>query len=128
MRDSEDLYTCAMAVLDCIEEQGLNLAIFLWAISWNNLQLVKDATARCARTALMNSEELPEILKNWHKPPRKHGDGIRTQAAHGIITTFALGIACNTIDEEMSALVDIMSLLQEELSEDALLSIRWKAR
>ena len=64
MRGSKDLYTHAMAVLDCIEEQGLNLVIFLWAISWNNLQLVKNATAWCARTALMNSEELPEILKN----------------------------------------------------------------
>ena len=37
------------------------------------------------------------------------------------MTTFA------TIDEEMSVLVDIMSLPQEELSKDALLSIHRKA-
>jgi hypothetical protein len=127
LRDSEGLYARAMAVLHCIEAQGLNLAIFLWAISWNNVHLVKDATARCARTALMNSEELPEILKNWYRPPRKHGTGTRTQAAHETITSFALELTCSTLDEEMSALADIMSLPQEELSEEALLSIRWKA-
>jgi hypothetical protein len=75
----------------------------------------------------MNSEELLEILKNWHRPPRKHGAGTRTQAAHGTMAAFALGITCNTLDEEMSALADIMSLPQEDLSEEVLLSIRWKA-
>jgi len=124
--DSVDLYARAMAVLGCIEEQGLTLAIFLWVISWNNVHLIKDNTARHAHTALMNSEELPGILKNWYKPPRKHNSGVRTQAAHEVMTGFALGITFGILDNEISALANIMSLPQEHLSEETLLSIHWK--
>jgi hypothetical protein len=109
-----------------MDDHGLNLTLFLWAISWNNKPLVQNGVARFARTSLMVSDELPDILKNWHQPPRQHNAGIRTKAAQQAMTDWALDTISETLDREMTALTDLMSLPQDELSEEALLSIHWK--
>jgi hypothetical protein len=109
-----------------MDDHSLNLTLFLWAISWNNKPLVQNGVARFARTSLMVSNELPDILKNWHQPPCQHNAGIRTKAAQQAMTDWALDTICEALDREMMALTDLMSLPQDELSEEALLSIHWK--
>jgi len=108
-----------------MDTQSLNLPLFLWALSWNDDNLIKNSKAHFARTALMVSDELPTILENWHKPPCAHGQGIRTKAAKKAMTDWALGMICEKVDDEMQTIKDLMSLPQEEISEESLLSICW---
>ena len=51
----ESIATRFTAVLDCIDNLGLDLPIFLSA----------DGKARYERSALIHSEELPQILERW---------------------------------------------------------------
>ena len=88
--DPEDLCTRVLAVLKCMDEHGLNLTLFLWAISWNNKPLIQNGVARFAQTSLMGSEEVPDILKNWHQPPHQHNTGIQTKAAQQAMADWAL--------------------------------------
>jgi hypothetical protein len=60
-------------VLDGMEDLGINLTIFLDALSWGDAACISNATVRYARTGLMKSKELPLILHRWWKPPRAAG-------------------------------------------------------
>jgi hypothetical protein len=119
-----DLAERVVRILDFMDEVHVNLPIFLWAISWNEEHLVSNARARFARTALMLSDELPIILKNWHQPPRQHNAGVRTKAAKVAMMDWALETLCSSVDDEMSELGPVMQFPQEDLSEEALLDIR----
>jgi len=74
----------------------------------------------------MVSDELPGILAHWHRPPRSHGQGIRTKAARKALNDWALETICETLDDELSILKPTMSLSQQDLSEEVLLAISWK--
>ena len=74
----------------------------------------------------MVSDELPGILAHWHRPPRSHGQGIRTKAAKKSLNDWALDTICETLDDELAMLKPAMSLSQQDLSEEALLFISWK--
>lgn len=78
------------AVLQTMADVGLNLPLFLDAVSWGSDDCVQDARIRYARSSLMNSEELPGILRRWWKPPRSKLSGkSRTQAANVVVEAFA---------------------------------------
>jgi hypothetical protein len=115
------------SILCFMDSLHVNLPVFLWAISWNIPDLVEDSKIRWARAALMVSDELPGILANWCRPPRTHGQGIRTKAASKSMKDWAVSLIEDTIDEEMSNLGAIMSLPQDKLSEESLLAISWKS-
>jgi hypothetical protein len=87
---NEELHQNVVEVLDFMKAQQLNLPVFLWAISWGVSELIADDKARYARTALMMSTLLPQILRNWHKPPHAHSLGIRTEAARVTMDAWAL--------------------------------------
>jgi len=55
--------------LHYMQSQGLNLPLFLHALSWGNENCILDEQVQYARTSLMVSEELPEILERWYCPP-----------------------------------------------------------
>ena len=74
----------------------------------------------------MVSDELPAILVHWHRPPRSHGQGIHTKAARKALNDWALETICDTLDKELIKLKPTMSLPQQNLSEEVLLSISWK--
>ena len=118
-----DLAERVVKILDLMDELHVNLPIFLWAISWNEENLVSNARARFARTALMLSDELPVILTNWHQPPRQHNAGIRTKAAKLAMTNWALETLCSSVDDELVDVCPIMHFPQDDLSEEALLGI-----
>jgi len=123
---SGDISGRVLEVLTLMDSLHLNLPLFLWAISWNVPELVSNDRVRFARTALMLSDELPGILANWHWPPRSHGQGIRTKAARDAMNNWALETVCEIMDHELDILKPTMLFPQENLSEDALLSISWK--
>ena len=109
-----------------MKTQDINLPILLWAISWNVPELISDPDVSAERTALMVSTELPQILACWHTPPRRHNTGIRTKGARDVMDRFALETVSSTVSREMEALKPIVTSPQEELSEESLLSIKWK--
>jgi hypothetical protein len=116
-------------VLELLDSLDLNVPLFLWAISWSdrdsNHDIVKNNKVRFARTALTTSYLLPEILNNWHKPPRAHGLGIRTQAARNVLDAWAVNTVCDALDKESRGLTGVLSFPQEDISQDTLLEINW---
>lgn len=124
--DDQTLAARVRSVLDFMKSVDINLPILLWAISWNIPELVSDLNVSAERTALMLSDELPGILAHWRRPPRKHNQGIRTKGAYDTMNKFALESVLELVDNEMGALDDILGSPQNELSEESLLSIKWK--
>ena len=53
-------------ILTFMNSQGLNLPIFLDALSWGDAGCHSDPKVQYERTALMVSDELPGILERWH--------------------------------------------------------------
>ena len=125
--DNQSLIDSVCLVIDFMKSVNINLPIFLWAISWNIEELSSDLNVAAERTALMHSDELPGILAHWRRPPRKHSSGVRTKGAYDAINKFALESVLELVESEMgaSALDNILSSPQDELSEESLLSVKW---
>jgi len=76
-------------VLAYLASKGLSLAKLLHCISWGDSACISDSQIRAARTALMNSAELPHILCNWWKPPRSAASRkSRSKAARPVMEVF----------------------------------------
>ena len=110
-----------------MESLHLNLPILLWALSWNDSypDFVSNDKAHFARTVLTTSELLPRILKIWHHPPCIHNRGVQTEAACQAMEDWALDTVCDILDKELDNLEEYLKFLQEELSQDTLLAIKW---
>lgn len=54
-----------------------------------------------------------------------HNRGIRTDGARRVMEDFALDTICNILDKESDSLEEYMKFPQEELSQEALLAIKW---
>ena len=126
LQDDGLLVERVLLVLHYMESQQVDLAILIWAISWNVSELITNPTVRFMRTSLMVSDELPLILARWHKPPRTHGSGTRTKAGCKVMDAWALDTVFETVDHEMDALKPIMDSPQQHLSEESLLGIKWQ--
>ncbi len=101
----------------------LDITLLLYYISWTVEEAVEDPVIKYARTALMNSEELPTILKNWHQPPRKHNGGITTKGGRLALQNLAQDVVSQKINAEMRLLAPRMRLPPSEVSDETLLSI-----
>jgi len=121
LEDSGLLVERVVSVLEFMRSNDINLTILLWAISWNVKELTGHSLASYERTSLMLSDELPQILRNWLKPPRQHSAGIRTKAANESIRESALGIVCDAIDNEMKGLKTIFKSSSLNVSKESLL-------
>jgi hypothetical protein len=111
-------------VLCCFQEEGLNLAIFLDALSWGSKACISDNQVRYELTILLSSKELPLILQRWWQPP----DG-RAEAAHNVIKDFALEVVGSLINNEMKNNAPCMTFDPPplDLSLEALTSIDLEA-
>ncbi|PCH40525.1 hypothetical protein WOLCODRAFT_56997, partial [Wolfiporia cocos MD-104 SS10] len=127
LQASGDMSGRVLRVLECFKDEGLDLPLFLWALSWNPEfpELVSGGKARYARTALTHSIELPEILWRWNRPLRRHCVEVRTRAAHPIFESMASEIVKGTINAEMEKLAPALQSPQEDLSEESLLEFNW---
>lgn len=68
--NGQDMTAKVKTILDCMNSQGVNLPLFLDALSWGDPRCHSDPKVQYARTSLMVSDELPGILERWHCPPR----------------------------------------------------------
>jgi hypothetical protein len=112
-------------VLTVMDALGINVPIFLDALSWGDAECIQDAKIRYARSALMNSEELPGILRWWWKPPRsatskkKHPKGARH-----VMEAFAADCVQNVLDRELEAIsASLLSPTGEDIKEETFTSL-----
>jgi hypothetical protein len=113
-----------LAVLDFMTANDIDIATLLWAVSWGVPELSKHPSVIFNRTSLMLSDDLPQILQHWYRPPRSHGAGIRTKAAHDTMSEWALKTVQETINNEMKCLKPLMKSKPSDLTEESLLDIR----
>lgn len=96
-------------VLAQITAVGLTLPKFLLALSWGDPGCTSDANIRGARTSLMNSDELPVILRHWWKPPRSSASNkSRTRAARNVMEEIAQTWLREALDSELDEVSAIL--------------------
>ena len=79
-----------ISVLEYLKSIDINLAILIWVINWNVEVLIIHKFVVFERMSLMLSEELPQILRNWLRPPRQHSAGVYAKAACRALNEWAI--------------------------------------
>ncbi|KAJ7909186.1 hypothetical protein B0H13DRAFT_2014863 [Mycena leptocephala] len=93
-------------ILVFMDGQGITLANLLDGISWEDEECTQNAKIRVDRTQLLNSAELPAILRRWWKPPRsRSGKKKRPKGARAVMQNFAFDCSQQILEEEMEQLV-----------------------
>jgi hypothetical protein len=125
LRDRLEVPTIAgkvKATLLFMKQQGLDVVIFLDALCWGDEGCHSDSQIVFARTGLMVSEELPQILQRCYNPPRRSGKahGARPAGARRVLLDFATSCISDMIDREMKLSASLFLSPPEELSEEHL--------
>ncbi|OAX32450.1 hypothetical protein K503DRAFT_606133, partial [Rhizopogon vinicolor AM-OR11-026] len=72
----------------------------------------------------MVSEELPSILRRWHKPPRTLGSkDVRAQGGSRALGEFSFECMVQAVEDELEAVQDIMQCPEDAVSADGLTSL-----
>lgn len=109
-------------VLFAMESVGINLPIFLDALSWGDAECIADSKIQYARSSLLMSAELPGILQRWWKPPRASGSRkARPRGARPTMEQFAISCVDNIVENEMEKLGPVFrSPVGEDVKEETL--------
>ncbi|GJE94089.1 hypothetical protein PsYK624_102570 [Phanerochaete sordida] len=110
-------------IIEYMEKQQMNTALFLHHLLWNTAEVISDTKCQYERTSLTHSAELPGVLRNLYRPPRKHGRGYRAKGAAHAMTEVAKEIIAREVNNEMRALRPIMEAQPEDFNEESLLKI-----
>ncbi|KAJ7849914.1 hypothetical protein B0H13DRAFT_1905974 [Mycena leptocephala] len=121
--EGTDVLEKVKKVLAAMHDVGLPLPLFLDALSWGDTKCTADQACRYARTSLMVSDELPEILARWHKPPRAAGS--QPAGARRPLEEFALKTVCSCIDRGIKLSASLFLSPPEDLSEEQLTSLNF---
>jgi hypothetical protein len=112
-------------VLAVMDRLGINLPIFLDALSWGDADCIQDAKVRYARSSLMKSKELPGILRCWWRPPRSAGS--KNKCARGAgpaMESFAAECTQHILNRELEAIAAyLVSPMGEDITEETLTSL-----
>lgn len=123
--DPEQMVDKVREVLRVMAQLGINLVLFLDALSWGDPACIADPKVCSARTGLMKSRELPSILHRWWKPPRAHGSSNpRSTGATNVMMSFAHECYLTIVDKEMEKMEPLFkSPLGDDVAEDHLTGI-----
>lgn len=103
--DEKDLVVKVIQILRFMDSIGMNIPIFLDALSWGDNSCTQNAKVRYERSALLNSRELPSIIRRWLKPPRAPGSKKkRARGAAPAIKEVMLECIGEVIDKELEVL------------------------
>lgn len=121
----QDMARKIRAILFFMEGQGINLPIFLDALSWGDPACSSDPKIKYARTSLMVSIELPGILSRWYNPPQRtnHRRGKRPAGARASLLDFAATVVAGRIDKEMKQSAPLFLSPPEDFSQESLTSV-----
>lgn len=114
-----------LRILTFMDGHNMTLADFLDAISWGDPHCTLNAKIRNERTILLNSPELPGILRRWWKPPRpRKGKKARPKRARDVMQKFALESAQQVLEEELELLMELFkSPAGNDIKEDHLTGV-----
>ncbi|KAK7034216.1 hypothetical protein R3P38DRAFT_2423837, partial [Favolaschia claudopus] len=113
----EEVVTRLSHVLDALDKNGLDVALFVETMCWGRECAVQNPRVRYARTAFMCSDELPLILKRCLKPPRWNSS-IRKKRAKGgraALPSVVVQACLDMMHEEMQ---ELGPLLKTETATD----------
>ncbi|KAJ7681420.1 hypothetical protein B0H17DRAFT_1230726 [Mycena rosella] len=118
------------AVLYAMEANGINLPIFLDALSWGDCNCITNAKIQSARSALMHREELPGIIRCWWHPPLLRGSHhTRPKGGRDVLESLAEEVMRSTIERELESLAKILcSPAGKDVDEEELTGASFKER
>ncbi|KAJ6449356.1 hypothetical protein C8R45DRAFT_1065481 [Mycena sanguinolenta] len=114
-----------LEILEHMHSKGITLADLLDAISWGDQDCTWNYIIRTHRTRLLNSPQLPNILRRWWKPPRApSGKKRRPHGAKTAMEAFAFECVQEILGCELDNLEPIFkSPAGEDIKEENLTSI-----
>jgi hypothetical protein len=126
--EGKNLAELIKAVLIFMDGLGINLSIFLDGLSWGDVGCIQDAKIRYERSALMNSKELPGILRRWWKPPRPTGlKKQRPRGAAQVMKGFTVECMETVLDQELEDIaLSLSSPAGKDIQEENLTSVIFK--
>ena len=106
-------------ILDYINSLGMNLPLFLDALSWGDQGCIRDEKIKAARTDLMGSAELSGILQRWWKPPHTSTKSHKARATGARMTMkyFATSCLAEIFGEEMKSVGRILHSSGRDVTE-----------
>jgi len=119
----EDLAPKVKYVLQAMKTVGLDVPIFLDALSWGTEECTRDGEIRYQRSALLQSKELSGILLHWWKAPKQS----RVKAAAPAMEAFAATCSQAIFHRELKGVADVMlSPVGKNIEEDTLTGVNFK--
>ncbi|KAG6819455.1 hypothetical protein H0H93_011665 [Arthromyces matolae] len=120
----QDLTAKVVGVLEYMDVLGLDLPIFMDALSWGDEECNQNGKVRYQRSALLHSVELPAILRRWSKPPISSSTKKkRARGASPVMHQFALELVEEIIDQELENLApDLKSPVGDDVRAETLTS------
>ena len=113
-------------VLNYIDFLGINLPLFLDALSWGHEDCWDEPFAKQARTILLMSEELPQILERWCRPPKSGPKTARPIGAKEAFEVLSLQIIRTRINKDMEQSSEILWTKSSKLSATELKKTTYK--
>ncbi|PPQ85607.1 hypothetical protein CVT24_012364 [Panaeolus cyanescens] len=100
------VFKAVLHTLHAMDEAGIDLAIFLDALSWGNQYCIQNDQCRTQRSMLLHSEELETILQRWEKPPRKK----RPIGGSRTIEPFTRNLVQQEVEDDLKSIGPLLSL------------------
>jgi hypothetical protein len=123
----KDLAPKVRTVLEAMTSVGMDVPIFLDALSWGNEECTQDALIKYHRSSLLHSKELPNILSRWWKAPISKGTKrARAKAAGPAMEAFAATCSQDVLSRELEGVASLMlSPAGKDIEEKTLTSVNF---
>ena len=122
--DPEPLPNKISDILQEMKRKGIDIAIFFRAFSWGTDDCISHPVIRQARSVLMNSKELPEILEAWYQPPRpRNGTNSRPRGAKEAIQSIAQRCMSDLVEKELVSLYKLVYKDSKMMKENEVTSV-----
>ncbi|PPR01081.1 hypothetical protein CVT24_000392 [Panaeolus cyanescens] len=108
--DEERIFEGVVRTIQTMRENGINLPIFLDAISWGLKRPTQDSICRYQRTALLHYKNLSAILERWQHPLRSASGVKRPAGASKTMVDFAIHTTSTQISKELKKISPIFRL------------------
>ena len=106
--EGQDITSKVLKILKAIRKEGMNLAIFLDALSWSRPKFHSNAKIRFVQAGLPMSEELPCKLMRWYQPPQNNNKGKLPAVARHVLRKLSLQVTNELIGQVCFSYGDIL--------------------
>lgn len=114
--------SAVLAILQSMQDNDMDVPLFLDALFYGDSECRSHPKCKYARQSFTLSDELPRLLRVWHKPPRTSQKGQRPLGAKLAMQTFAEECVSELVDRELRQSAHIFLSNPEDTSEEQLLA------